>query len=154
MDNYTSLLIERLNLLIQLNFGSKRRQLLRLKAKNQLEIDSHLWTVDDKEDDLTLHLLETCVQLPSTKLTDALRREGPNIFSHISDWTVFNTTVAEIDDVVSFRRCIEKWIRHAILISRYQDKTCPTLLYSFPPDCRQVQKLIEWLDDHGVAKRS
>lgn len=154
-DNAVSLeklLRERLDLLIKLNVGSKRRQLLRLKEMNQLELESHLWTVDEDADDLTLHLMETCVQLPSTRFNDALKREGPAVFVHISDWTVFNEAVDEIDDIAGSRRCIEKWIRHTIREDRYRYSDRPTLLYSFPSDCRQLKTIVEWLDNHNDSQ--
>ena len=144
---------ERLDILIKINVGSRRRRLLRLKKRTKFELDTQDWTCDQEWDDLTLCLMETCIQLPSTRLTDALRQESQDIFTHIDDWKEFEKMLDDIDDVRAVRRCIEKWIRHAVRADRRRDSTCPkTLLWQFPSNFRRIGDIIEWLDDRCDVK--
>jgi hypothetical protein len=141
---------KRLDILIKLNRGRKRRQLLRLKSRNQLDVESNRWIVDCVDEDLTLYLMETCVQVPSTKITDALRGEAPTVFPRVTDWTIVDDALRELSHTVSLatiRDCINGWIFKVRRANRRPDDTSADLLFKFPSECRALQTIVEWLDD-------
>lgn len=144
------LLMERLNILIKLNDGPKRRQLLRLKAQNQLEIEAHLWATNEAVDDLTLCLMENAVQLPSTKITDALKSLAPTIFVDVTDWSFLDNALEQMEDAVGLapiRDCIARWIHSVRKMNRSPDDTSTSSLFSFSPELDGLRKIVETLDD-------
>ena len=145
------LLRERLEILIKLNDGPKRRRLLRLKRENRMDLDPDVqWAPSENEDDLTLFLMESVVQMTSTKIADALKSLAPTIFSEIDDWTFFNDTVDRISATASsacMRNCLFEWIASTRAMSRHPNDTSTSRLFSFPSNCRGLSDVVLWLDD-------
>ena len=142
---------ERLELLIKLNEGPRRRKLLRIKSTKQVQSDLLIVNkAEDDGDDLTLYLMETVVQMSSIKITDAIKNTTPLIFNHDTDWTIFNDRLDELSNTVSLssiRDCINQWVLNAKRANRCPDETSTKLLFSYPSDMNTLREVVEWLDE-------
>ena len=143
------LLRERLELLIKLSDGPRRRIFLRLKSNNQVESDLLILKGTDS-DDLTLYLMETVLQMPSIEITNAIQNMAPLIFDHVTDWTFLYDKLCELSSTVplaSVRVCIKQWVFNARKANCCPDETSTSLLFSFPSDMNVLLELLEWLDE-------
>lgn len=147
---------ERLDSVIRLLVGPRRRQFLRYKLEDKLDLDCDLGNVEEtnvEEDDLTIDLMELCLDMKGVTFTNALREEGPRIFRDTMDLALYNEYVDDIETTVGSvraRHCVEKWFKHSYIASKRQKCSDVKLLYRFPLKYKAIKKTIDYLDTLAI----